>query len=82
MKRENWNEHPKKPAQSTIDDLKIPYAQAMQDQKEKLKNAIYNPAYDGKPDFQSKVTGTQTFSNPEFFKTVFISGEDMDKEIA
>ena len=47
MKRENWNEHPKKPAQSTIDDLKIPYVQAMQDSKAKLKNAIYNPANDG-----------------------------------
>ena len=51
MKRENWNEHPKKPAQSTIDDLKIPYVQAMQDSKAKLKNVIYNPANDGKPDF-------------------------------
>lgn len=27
MKTENWNEHPKKPQQSTIDDLKIPYVQ-------------------------------------------------------
>ena len=25
MKRQNWNEHPKKPAQSTIDGLKIPH---------------------------------------------------------
>ena len=56
MKRQNWNEHPKKPAQSTIDDLKIPYVQAMQDSKAKLKGATYNPANDGKPDFQSKVT--------------------------
>lgn len=24
MKRQNWNEHPKKPHQSTIDNLKIP----------------------------------------------------------
>ena len=31
MKRENWNEHPKKPAQSTIDDLKIPYVLQMED---------------------------------------------------
>ncbi len=25
MKRLNWNEHPKKPDQSAIDNLKIPY---------------------------------------------------------
>lgn len=25
MKRQNWNEHPKRPAQSTIDGLKIPH---------------------------------------------------------
>jgi hypothetical protein len=82
MKKENWNEHPKKPAQSAIDDLKIPYVVAMEDTKAKLKQAIYNPANDGKADFQSKVTGPQTFSDPNFFKTVFISGEDMDKELA
>lgn len=51
MKNENWNEHPKKPAQSTIDDLKIPYVVAMEDTKAKLKAAVYNPASDGKADF-------------------------------
>jgi len=31
----------------------------------------------GKVDFQSKVKNMQTFSDPTYFKTVFISGEDM-----
>lgn len=30
----------------------------------------------------SKVKGPKDFSEPAFFKTVFISGEGMDKEIA
>mmetsp|Transcript_39149 Transcript_39149/g.51211 ORF Transcript_39149/g.51211 Transcript_39149/m.51211 type:complete len:197 (+) Transcript_39149:2776-3366(+) len=42
----------------------------------------YNPEDDGKPDFYSKVKNQQTFSDPAYFKTVFISGDDMVKEMA
>ena len=51
LKRENWNEHPKKPAQSTIDNLKIP--KHIQDQETKiLKKALdFVPGENGKPDF-------------------------------
>ena len=44
--------------------------------------AVYNPAEHGKPDFYSKVKNVQTFSDPSYFKTVFISGDDMVKEMA
>ena len=33
-------------------------------------------------DFQSKVKNFNTFSDPAYFKTVFISGDDMVKEMA
>ena len=37
----------------------------------------------GKPDFQSKVKSQRpTFSHKEYFNTVFISGDDMVKEMA
>lgn len=76
------NEHPKKPPQSIIDDLQIPYVEQMKDQKQKLKATIYKPEDDGKQDFQSKVKSQgSTFSDPSYFKTVFISGDDMVKEM-
>ena len=43
---------------------------------------MYSPAEHGKPDFYSKVKNVQTFSDPSYFKTVFISGDDMVKEMA
>jgi hypothetical protein len=35
----------------------------------------------GKPDFFTNFRCPQTFADPEFFKTVFISGDDMVKEM-
>ena len=82
MKRLNWNEHPKRPAQSTIDNLKIPYHVQTLETKEKLKGFSWK-SEDGKPDFQSKIKSKgPTFSDAEYFKTVFISGDDMVKELA
>ena len=43
---------------------------------------MYNPAEHGKADFYSKVKNKTTFSDPSYFKTVFISGDDMVKEMA
>lgn len=47
-----------------------------------MKGFDYKPEDHGKPDFQSKIkiAGNQYFSEKEFFKTVFISGDDMVKE--
>lgn len=83
MKRQNWNEHPKRPPQSIVDDLKIPYHVQVQEAKDKLKQLQFNPGENGKPDFYSKVKSQRpTFSDAEYFKTIFISGDDMIKELA
>ena len=83
MKRENWNEHPKRPDQSTIDNLKMPhYLQALETKK-RMQGFAFVPGENGKPDFQSKVKAQRpTFSQKEYFNTVFISGDDMMKELA
>lgn len=48
-----------------------------------MKAKIYRPADEGKIDFQSKVNAPhKTFGDPSFFNTVFISGDDMVKEMA
>jgi len=41
---------------------------------------VYKPEDDGKPDFIQKVKGVTTFSDGKFFKTVFVSGDDMVAE--
>jgi len=46
-----------------------------------LKDTVYRPEADGKPDFVKKVKGVTTFSNKEYFNTVFISGDDMEAEM-
>ena len=82
MKRQNWNEHPKKPDAARCEDLLIPYHQQALETKQKLKGFQYVPGENGKPDFQSKIKQQRaTFSAPDYFKTVFISGDDMVKEL-
>jgi hypothetical protein len=52
MKTSNWNEHPKKPDDSTIQNiLNNPYHEEKRLCKEKMQGFNYNPADDGKPDF-------------------------------
>ena len=83
MKRENWNEHPKKPHSSVVKDLKSPHHIQVAETKAQLKGFQYVPGANGKPDFQSKVKAQgATFSKKDYFKTVFISGDDMVKEEA
>ena len=65
MKTENWNEHPKKPAQTTIDDLKMPYVKSMLETKQKLGGMRCAPMNgEGQIDFAIKVKGTKNFSDP------------------
>lgn len=46
-----------------------------------MKGYQFVPGENGKPDFQSKVKAPgETFSTKDYFKTVFISGDDMVKE--
>ena len=82
-KKTNFNAHPKQPPQSVMDDLKIPFVQQKQETKQSQKAAVYRPSDHGKEDFYSKVKSkNQTFSDPSYFNTVFISGDDMVKEMA
>lgn len=81
-KKSNWNEHSKKPHQATLDDLKMSYIQQKLETKRQKQGALYRPQDDGKADFQSKVKNVKNFSDPSYFKTVFISGDDMVKEMA
>ena len=77
----SFNEHPKKPHPSKADELLVPYHLQKEDTRIKLKDNTYRPEDDGKPDFIGKVKGVTTFSDKEYFNTVFISGDDMDAEI-
>ena len=83
MKTQNWNEHPKKPDGPAIENLKIPYHEQVLETKMRMKGFQYVPSLYGKPDFLSKVKAQRpTFSEGEYLKTVFISGDDMVKELA
>ena len=80
MKTENWNEHPKKLPQSSVEILKIPYHGQTALTKSITQKQVYNPAIDGKPQFTKQVLGVGTFSNKEYFKTIFSGGDDVEKE--
>lgn len=81
IKNNNFNEHPKKPPQSVLDDLQIPYVEQMRERLATLKAAPPFSTEEGKPGFYTNFRCQQTFSEPAFFKTVFISGDDMVKEM-
>jgi hypothetical protein len=82
LKTANVNEHPKKPPQSVIDALKIPYVEELKDKMATVKSRPPFVAEEwGKPNFQMNFRCPQTFSDNEYFKTVFISGDDMVKEL-
>src|SRR5262249_21228362 len=72
--------HPKKPPQSIIDDLKIPYHQQVKEKLEALKPSPSIMREEGKKEFQKNFRCPATFSERDFFNTVFISGDDMVKE--
>lgn len=49
----------------------------------RMKGYQYKPEDHGKVDFQSKIKVVRsTFGEADYFKTVFISGDDMVKELA
>ena len=54
-KRQNWNEHPKKPDQATVDNLRYPHIYQQKYTQETLKGTQYRPQDEGKPVFMSKV---------------------------
>lgn len=80
-KRQNWNELPKKVPESVAANLAIPYIQQIAEMKTGLKPKPFNADDPSKVDFHSAVKTSPTFSDKSYFNTVFISGEDMVKEM-
>ena len=58
----------------------IPYNWQKELTEQLLEKKDYRPEEDGKPNFIHKVKGVNTFSDNRFFKTVFVSGDDMVAE--
>mmetsp|Transcript_39721 Transcript_39721/g.38284 ORF Transcript_39721/g.38284 Transcript_39721/m.38284 type:complete len:106 (-) Transcript_39721:423-740(-) len=82
IKKDDYSIHPKRPPQSIIDDLQIPYVEQVKAKATVLQyGQPYNAEDYGKDrDFQKNFRCPATFGDNEFFKTVFISGDDMVKE--
>ena len=52
LRKLNLNEHPKKPPTSVIDNIRQnPYYEQNEHTNQMLTKQVYNPAVDGKPDF-------------------------------
>ena len=49
----------------------------MNESLSKLSKKVYRPEDEGKPDFKKLIPGVHTFSQKEFFKTVFAGGDDV-----
>lgn len=82
LKNSNFAAHPKKPPQSVLDDLQIPYVEQLKDKIATMKGRPPFVQEDSsKPEFYSNFRVPQTFSDQQFFKTVFISGDNMVKEL-
>jgi hypothetical protein len=82
IKNSNYAEHPKKPPQSVLDDLTIPYVEQLKEKMATMKGrAPFIPEDHSKVDFFTNFRCPPTFADREFFKTVFISGDDMVKEL-
>lgn len=80
-KKKNFNEHPKKPPLSKVEELLIPHHIQMNETLSKLQKKIYRPEEEGKPDFVKRVPGIENFSHKDFFKTVFAGGDDVQAEM-
>lgn len=80
LKKSSFTEHPKKPPQSIIDDLQIPYVEQLKEKMEALKGRAPIITGGDVPDFQTNFKVPPTFAERAFFNTVFISGDDMVKE--
>ena len=81
IKKNNYAEHPKKPPQSIVDDLQIPYVEQLKEKQEILKGRAPFVQDPDKATFQKNFRVPPTFSERGFFNTVFISGDDMVKEM-
>ena len=80
--KEEYNAHPKKPPQSVLDDLKDPFYLQKQKKNEALKALQREEKTDPNNDqFNLNIKPVYTFSNKEYFNTVFLGGDDVIKEM-
>ena len=79
-KRTNWNEHPRKPDLAKMDELRYPHVRQAAETKAQIKATVYRPEDDGKPVFMARANAQMTFSHPDYFNTVFASGDSVTQE--
>jgi hypothetical protein len=79
-KRENWNLHPKAPTETEKAVLLEPYHLMKKEESERKKVFAYDPAEHGGLDFRSPNKKYPPFSQPDYFKSVFVAGGDAEKE--
>lgn len=65
-----------------MESLKEPYHLQKKEMKIKMKSFAYVPSEHGGKDFLAKVQGVESFSDQQYFKTVFASGGDLLSEEA
>lgn len=80
---ENYNAHPKAPPQSVVDQIRtVPYHKEREHTEKLTRKTDHLPLAEGTADFYPKVKGVDTFSQRDFFKTVFAGGDDVLAELA
>lgn len=78
---EEWKTHGKKPPQSMIDDLAIPYIDQVQDKVTGMATKIPRSSIMADKAFNLNFIPPATFSHPKYFKTVHLGGDDVLKEM-
>lgn len=74
--------HPKKPPQDVLDDLKDPFYEQKARKEAAIKSLQRDLIADpNKPEFNLNIHSVGTFSNKEYFNTVFLGGDDVIAEM-
>jgi len=80
--KNEYSLHPKKPPQDILDDLNDPYFEQRKKKDQALKSLQREERVDpSKPEFNLNIKETGTFSNKEYFNTVFLGGDDVIAEM-
>lgn len=80
--KEEYTLHPKKPPQDVLDDLQEPYHLQKTRKDEALKALQREERVDpNKSEFNLNIKPVYTFSEKEYFNTVFLGGDDVIKEM-
>ena len=80
--KEEYSIHPKKPPQSILDDLKDPFYQQKQRKDDAIKALQRELKTDpNKDQFNLNIKPVYTFSEKDYFNTVFLGGDDVIQEM-